>query len=299
MENINPQEVAIVGTTFQPKWYRGSARSIKHSDKVRGDLILQSLRFASSIGYRVVIVDGGSAKTFVSTIKKIPGIKIVLAKNHKRSPNKRTAIFNASKIPGVRAIVLTEIEKVSLIKDCLPQIASPILHEGYDLVIPKRQEDLFKSSYPNYMYESEVEGNLLYNEALKSDGLLTTNHEDLDVFFGPRVFKNDKKLLKSLLSKYSTTPFNSLEHSNIFKVEEYSNAQFFPVVEALKRNLKVKSVTVPFLYPESQKMNEERGEREFFMMKRKFQKITILVELLHFIGFINNKKTRKIRRRKL
>lgn len=294
MEGINPKEIALVGTTYQPKWYAGPTKSIKHTDKIRGDLILYSIQFAAGVGYKVVIVDGGSAKTFISQIKKIPGVKLFLVKTHKRSPNKRKAIFEASKIPEVQAIVLTEIEKVSLITDGMQQITYPVIHEGFDIVVPKREDSLFKKSYPDYMYASEVEGNLLYNEALRANGLLSAHEESLDVFFGARVFKNDPKFLKSILSKYASNPFDTLSNNNIFDIEEYSSAQFFPIVEALSKGKKVKSVTVPFLYPEKQKQNEEIGQKESFIMKRNFQRTTILVELMHFLGFLNHKKGRRI-----
>lgn len=294
MENIHPSSVALVGITFQPKWYKGPLKSIKHTDKIRGDIILYSARFAAGVGYRVVIVDGSSAKTFVSELKKINGLKLFQSKIPKRSPNRRKAIFEASKIAGVRAIVMTEIEKVSLITDCLEMIVAPIFHDQADLVVPKREETLFKKTYPDYMFESEMEGNLLYCEQLRSSGILSPHEPDLDVFFGARVFRNDKKLLKFLLSHYESNPFNTLLEHKLFDVEEYSNSQFFPVVKALVKGLKVVSVTVPFQYPQKQKENEENGAKDYFILKRRYQKLTILIELMHFLGYLGNKKARKI-----
>lgn len=294
MESIDPADVALIGITYQPKWYKGPLKSIRHTDKIRGDLILYSIRFASGVGYKVVLVDGGSAKTFCSEIKKIAGVKLFKAKIPRRSPNRRKAIFEASKIPGVKAIVMTEIEKVSLVTDCLQEIVAPILNGSADLVVPKREVGLFKKNYPDYMFESEVEGNLLYNEELRANGLLSSHAEDLDVFFGARVFKNDNKLLKFLFSHYEANPFDTLLEHRLFNLEEYSNAQFFPVVKALSKGLKVLSVTVPFKYPEKQKENEEVGNREHFILKRRYQRLTIIVELMHFLGYLGKKQTRKI-----
>lgn len=298
MDNFNPSEIAIIGTTYNPKWYSGRLKSIKHTDKIRGDLILYSAQFASGLGYKLVIVDAGSPKTFVKLLKNVPNLKLLTAKIRKRSPNKRKALFEANKIDGIKAIVETEIEKVSLITDSIQTITRPILNGECDVVIPKREDSLFQKTYPLYMYKSEVEGNLLYNEALRASGLLSVHEEDLDVFFGARVFRNDKVFLKSIFSKYTTHPFNSLLHSKLFDVEEYSNAQFFPIVEALAKHARVKSVTVPFLYPEKQKENEERGQLEFFELKRDFQRVTIIVELMHFLGFLNHKSTRNINKEK-
>lgn len=294
MDIIDQSEVAIVGITYLPKWYRGRVKSVKHTDKIRGDLTLYSAKFAAGVGYKVVLVDGGSAKTLYVELKKIPGVKILKMKIPKRSPNRRKGIFEASKIPGVKAIVMTEIEKVSLITDCMQAIVAPILSGEADLVVPKREVALFKNTYPDYMFESEVEGNLLYNEALRANGLLSSHSDDLDVFFGARVFRNDKKLIKFLFSHYEANPFDSLLEHKMFNLEEYSNAQFFPVVKALQKKKKVVSVTVPFRYPEKQKANEEVGERAHFILKRRYQRLTIIVELMHFLGFLGKKKTRKI-----
>ncbi len=299
MDSFDAHEVALIGITFQPKWYSGPLKSIKHTDKIRGDLILYCVRFAAGVGYRVVIVDGGSAKTFYSELKRIPGVKLFKAKIAKRSPNRRKAIFEASKIPGVKAIVMTEIEKVSLVTDCMREIVAPVLSDQADLVIPRREVTLFKKTYPSYMFESEVEANLLYSEALRANGLLSAHAEDLDVFFGARVFKNDPKMLKYLFSHYEANPFDTLLEHKLFNLEEYSNAQFFPVVKALVRRLRVVSVTVPFKYPEKQKENEEVGDREHFILKRRYQRLTIIVELMHFLGFLGDKQTRKITKQKI
>lgn len=296
MSHIIPSEIAIAGIVYEPRWYSGRLKSVKHIEKIRGDLILYSLKFATSVGYKVSIVDGGSTKTFQKELKKIPGITVVFSKIHKRSPNRRKAVFEASKLAGVRAIVMTEIEKVSFITDCIEKSAEPIFANHADIVVPKREDKLFKKSYPSYMYESESEGNLLYNEGLRSVGLLSTHQEDMDVFFGTRVFKNDKKMLKQIFSHYEAHMFDSLIAHKLFDLEEYSNGQFFPVVKALEKGYKVTSVTVPFSYPEKQKENEDKGEREKFIYKRKFQKLTIIIELMHFLGHIDRKHSRSIKK---
>lgn len=292
----NPTEIAIAGITYQPKWYKGKLLSIKHTDKIRGDLILGSVKYATNKGYRVVLVDGGSAKTLLKELKAYPNVKIISVKRPSRSPNRRRAIFVSSMIKGIKAIVMTEIEKDSLIKNCIDDIVRPIFEDDADMVIPKREIGLFRRTYPDYMFESETEGNFLYNEELKSEGFLPANHEDLDLFFGARVFKNDKKLLKELFAKYKSNTFDSLNAHKLFDLEEYSDGQFFPVVLALKKKKKIVSVTIPFEYPELQKRNENHGERELFILKRKFQKLTIIVELMHFLGYLDKKRSRKIRR---
>lgn len=291
--SFDPKSIAVASSTYYPKWYTGKLRSLKHTDKVRGDLAIEFVNKTKKSGYSMVIVDGGSTKTFLKTIK-IEGVNVLRIKNTNRFTKRLKGVYKASKIEGVKAIILTEPEKVSLIEDCIPQIVTPILVNGADLVVPKRDQKLFKETYPDYMYESEVEGNTLYNEELRAHDLLSTRHEDLDLFFGPRVFKNDKKLLNLLFRRYKSSSLKSVFSGLLFEVDDYSSGLFFPVVNALKREKKVVSVTVPFKYPRLQKENEAKGNRELFILKRKYQRLTVLIELMHFLGYLDRKKNARI-----
>lgn len=290
---VKPETIAFAVTTFYPKWYKGALRSIKHTDKIRGDLALQSIKKAVKVGYRMVVVDGKSTGTFREELKQIPNIIFQTRKGVKRSPGKRQAFRIASKIPGVLAIVATEAEKYSLFTDCMPDIVKPILEDEADIVIPQREDTLFKKTYPKYMYESEIEANRLYNEVLRTHGFLSTNVSDFDLFFGPRVFRNDRKILSLFLKRYIFSIGNVLFPEEYFDTEQLSNAQFFPVVLALKKKLRIKQVTVPFSYPILQKDNEDVGLRDTFIAKRSAQRMGLLLELMHLINALQGKKRRK------
>lgn len=281
---MDPQAIAFALITYYPKWYRGRLRSISHIDKIRGDIALKFIQKAISLNYQVVVVDGRSSKSFrkeISKYKKV--VKILKRKVPESSPAKRQAFKAASKLISVKAIIACEPEKVSLI-DSAQIIAQPILNNEVEIVIPKRNEKLFKESYPDYMYESETEGNKIYNEQLKSHNILPKNSSDFDMFFGPRAFANNKKNLKLFTEKF-------LEEQNIdksslkyFDPEKYSNTLYFPIIIALKNKLKVKSIEIPFIYPKSQKENEEKGAREFFIEKRRVQKLGTLLELEYLLN---------------
>jgi len=286
---INPREIAIVLITSYPKWYKGVLKSIKHTDKVRGDLALEFLKTATVAGYQIVIVDGKSAKTFRKELQTFENIRVINRRIAKRSPSKRIGMRVASKLPDVEVIILTEPEKTSLL-DFVPEITQPILEKQADIVIPKREERLFKSSYPRYMYESEMEGITIYNEALFAHGLLTPEIKDFDSFFGPRAFRNEKKILSLFLSRYTYSTSKYKPASELFDPEEYSNAQGFPIVRALKRKMKIKSVTIPFVYPKLQKENEEAAAKDAFFEKRRLQRVSLLVDLFHFLSFLDKNK---------
>lgn len=277
------KQIAFAVITFYPKWHKGKLRSISDTDKIRGDLALEFIQKATDKKFQVVVVDGKSSKSFKSELKKFPNIRFTGRNGFKRSPAKRKAFKIASKLPDVKVIIATEAEKVSLI-DSAADIAKPILDGNADIVIPRRKEKLFKETFPDYMFESEVEGNRLYINQLKSHGINVP--ENLDLFFGPRAFANKPKVLNLFYKKSFPELKEEKESKQYFDPEEYANAQFFPVVYALKKNLKVVDVEIPFKYPEIQKKNESQGAREFFEEKRKAQKMGILLELMHLLNYL-------------
>lgn len=287
--SIDPQTIAFAVITFYPKWYRGNVQSIRHTDKVRGDLALEFLTKATQKGYNVAVVDGNSSKSFKKELASFSNIKVVRRKGYKRSPSKRQAYKLAAAMEGVSVIIAAEAEKVSLI-NAAQEIAKPLVTNKADIVVPKREQALFKETYPAYMYESEVEGNTLYNEQLKLYGFLTDRSEELDMFFGPRAFRNDKKLVKLFCSKFLFHIGNHTLPDQYFDPEELSNASFFPIVQALRKGLRVETVTVPFVYPKLQKENESIGAVEFFIEKRRAQRLGLLVELMHFLTNLDRKK---------
>lgn len=284
---FDPKTIAIVLSTRYPKWYKGKLKSIKNTDKVRGDLCLELVRKSSKTGYQIVMVDTLSSKTFRKELVSIPNLHLI-KKNIpiKRSPSRRLGYKIASKINGIQIIIYTDPEKVSL-TDSIPEMVKPILENRADIVVPKRNENLFKSTYPKHQYLSETEGNALYNGQLKASCLLSSNSEDLDMFFGPRAFKNKPEIL-SLFTKKIIFPakIRKLTDNLEFEVEEFSNAIFFPIVSALKKGFRVANIEVKFSYPVSQKENEEKGSKELFIAKRNAQKMSILIELMYFISYM-------------
>lgn len=290
---INPQTIAFAIITHYPKWYNGPLRSIKHTEKVRGDIALELLSKAVSGGYTVICVDGLSGRSFHKALAQVQGLNVLHRKTPGRGVNRRQAIKFLSKVEGVKVIILTEAEKLSLLTDCLEQIVTPILGGEADIVVPGRQDNLFKSSYPDYMYTSEVEGNKIYNEALRTHGILKPGTPDIDFFFGPRAFRNDPKIVSLFMRKYTLTGETLLR--NLFDPDAYSNILNFPIINALKANLRVKDVEVPFVYPRMQKENEEVGEREVFILKRNEQRVNFLIDLMHFLSFLDRKKSTRLR----
>lgn len=288
-QRIDPCTIAITLITQYPRWYQGKLRSIKHTDKIRGDLALTFIQKAAEGKYHVIVADGKSSKSFRKKVGSITGIRLIKRTNHKRAPCRRQTIQAAKKLPCVKVIIASEPEKVSLL-DFIPQLVTPILYGTAHIVIPKRQIEEFKRSYPPFQFASETEGNNLYNEYLRLHKLLHEKNEDLDLFFGPRVYRNDPKVISLILKRAYFQLGNHTFPKEYFDPEELSNASFFPIVLALKNHLHVVSCTIPFVYPPLQKENEEIGEKEEFEEKRRFQKLGLLVELMHFMSSLDKTK---------
>lgn len=295
-ENHN-SSIAVCVITYYPRWYKGKIHSVYHTDKVRGDLALDFIKLAKDKGCQMVVVDGKSSADFQQELVNIPSINILRRKSLRRSPSKRQAIKFAASLPGIKIIITTEAEKVSLITDCLDLIVKPLLGDEADIIIPNRDEKLFKQTYPGYMYESELEGNDLYNEYLKSHGLLEED-QFLDMFFGPRSFRNDPKVIRLFMKRFKISLGGFTLPREYFDPEELSDTSFFPVVQALKKGLRVMAVEVPFKYPSLQKENEDIGDKETFVGKRRSQRLGLLVELTHFLAYLEKNPSSRLRKMK-
>lgn len=291
---INPREIAICMITKYPHWYPGEAKGLSNIDKVRGDLALQSIKLSIKKGYQTVVGYHTPSSEFNNALNEIMDVVRVKRDTGKSSPAKRQVIETASQMDRVKVIVLTEPEKVSFIKDGIAPTVKPILDAAADIVIPGREETLFKETYPRYMYESEKEGIALYNEELRSHGLIKRERDDFDMFFGPRALSNKAKVISLFLQEYRLEIENISLPKVYFDAEELSNTQFFPVVRALQRGLKVAQVKVPFRYPEKQRDQEIHQAKTVFIQKRRAQKLGLIVELLHFVSFLEKNTASRV-----
>lgn len=292
---FDPSTVAIATTTSYPRWYRGRLRSLKHTDKMRGDLGLELIKAAVEKGYRIVVADWQSSRSFRRMVSSVKNAIIIKRRSLKPSPSRRQAIKKASRLDGVAVIMITEPEKTSLVTDCLPTIIQPLLQKNAEIVVPKRNPQLFKETYPLYQYESEQGGNIIYNEALRAHGLLDQNGLDFDLFFGPCAFLNTKRVLKLFMKQYRLTLNNVSSLPDHFNDEPYSNTRNFPIIMGLAKKIRIASVEVAFSYPRLQKLSEEKSLKEVFIQKRKLQKTLLLIELLHFISFLEKNPGSRIK----
>lgn len=282
-------EIAIATATFYPQWYPGEVKGELTPDKLRGDLALQSLDAAKINGFRVALVDGGSSQAFLDTLK-LKGVNFEAQKEQGgQGPARRQGLQMVENIPGIKVIATTEPEKVSIIADCLKIASEPVLKGEADIVIPKRTEKSMET-YPAHQAKQEKKSNKIYNAILRSRGLLKKDDPDLDFWGGTRVYANRPEVRDLFKLKREFKPGNT-ELDKKVRMEMYSNPLFHPIVDALYKGLKVKSVEVPYVHPAKQTYLEA-GNKEFDQ-KRHTQRRTIVSELVHLIRLKERAKNPK------
>jgi len=281
---FNPRSVAIVTGTFYPKWYEGKAKDPLSADKLRGDLAIHTFQSAQQQGFNLVIVDGGSSDAFKKALKQNNIYFEIQRQSGGQGPARRQGLEYAEKTEGVKVICETEPEKVSVINDCINIASLPILNDEADIVVPKRNQESF-STYPKYQSEQEQKSNELYNRILRLRHLLKQDDPDLDFWIGPRFIANKPDVTELFKIVYNYQKDNTALDSKV-NPEMYSNPLFFPVVTALHKGLRVKSVPVPYKHPQVQTSFEE--ENQGFDRRRDTQGRTIVVELINFIRYLEN-----------
>lgn len=290
VHEVNARSIGIATTTFYRNWYPGEVREEHNIDKIRGDLAIQMLREATQKGFQVAVVDGGSSDAFKGALEAM-NITPHPERERGMSGSRRQAFKEVSSLDGVKVIAWAEPEKVSIVRDCLPGAVKPILEGEADIVIPKRDAAAF-ATYPDYQVTYEQRANGLWNSILRKHGFLAQGEEDLDVWFGPRFFKNDPAVLEIFLDKYQFEKRDN-KLDIVANPELWPNALFLPVVTALHNGLRVVSVPVHYQHPPEQTAIEV--DNDTFRRKRDVQYKNIIVTTMHLIRALESNPKSKLR----
>ena len=286
---FDPRSIAIVTGTFYPAWYEGDARDPLSVDKLRGDLALQTFQHAQQQNFQLVVVDGGSSDAFKEALEQNNIYFEIQRQSGGQGPARRQGLEYVENTKGVRVICETEPEKVSVIDDCINIASLPILNDEADIVVPKRNQESF-STYPKYQSEQEQKSNELYNKILRLRSLLKQDDPDLDFWIGSRFIANKPDVTELFKIVYNYQKDNTALDRRV-NPEMYSNPLFLPVVAALHKGLRVKSVPVPYKHPQVQTSFEEGNQG--YDRRRDTQRRTIIAELVNFIRYLENSpKTR-------
>jgi len=261
--SFSPEVVPLV--VFTCTYYTGTT-------DLRYQQCLETLQAASTNSIPIVVVDGSPSDDVHQGLSQTGAIVCKeTAGGGKGSALREAALNAAEKVPGVTEHTLLcwqEPEKTGMIrlwKEILPQIS----HDS-DVVVPRRDDECFKSSYPIEQYYSESYGNLYLDTVMKdaitkdpsgvmrvpaSDAAIPRGTSLIDWHFGPFAFR---KAHLDLWSKYKGNSYD---------------AQLVPIVCALRRGLVISSIGVKFhLDP---KMREQEEGDVGFIEKRLNQLIDL------------------------
>ena len=245
----------VATTTFYRGWQPDGDE--QNPDQLRGNLAIEAVKTALEEGFQVVVVDGGSSEGFVDALTDLD-IEVSQQKERGMSTSRRQAFNEATLKTEAKVICWTEPEKVSMVRE-LADAARSVLENEVDIVIPARSKSSFET-YPPQQAESEQRANHYLNKVLRIADLLPDGSEDLDLFFGPRIFRNDPETLSLFTRQYRLKEDSRLK--GVVKPDNYLNATFFPVMLALGQGLRVESVPVDYQHPEKQTALET-GHHDF------------------------------------
>jgi hypothetical protein len=158
------------------------------------------------------------------------------------------------------AICFAEPEKVDIVNH-IHHIVRSILDGSTDIVVPKRNDKLFRETYPIEQFHSENFANLHFNSLAKRfEGFQTENATQIDWLFGPFAFRS------SLADNWLNYEGKSWD------------AQMIPYVRAVRNeNRRISSVTIDFRHPKEMKQQEE-GDPKW--TNKRLQQLNILFDLL-------------------
>lgn len=290
---FTPASIGIASTTFYPSWYPGELRPNDSEnlivDKIRGDLAIRMLQTAASKGFQAFVVDGGSSEDFKVVVQSL-ALHIEDEQERGMSASRRQAFKGVSSLEGIKIICWTEPEKVSVPENCLPYALAPIISGKTDIVVPKRNSEA-RDTYPSYQIRDEDRGNQIVNALLRSRGLLTPEDPDLDLWFGPKFFRNIPGLLKLFFNVYKYKESKS-EIDRLADPEKWANATFLPVIAALHSGYKVATVEVPYIHPPEQTLTEL--DSTIMKRKRAIQQRNIVLTTVQFMRYLDGNTKGKL-----
>mmetsp|Transcript_26000 Transcript_26000/g.55896 ORF Transcript_26000/g.55896 Transcript_26000/m.55896 type:complete len:278 (-) Transcript_26000:113-946(-) len=237
------QRTCVVTVTYYP-----------NTSDIRFYLALQLCKLAAHHKIHLIIVDGspdhaairdqfqdgsdGHVHVFEQDVEHYSGKGGSL----RQAIGKATEWFRENNVPvNDAAICFTEPEKVDLINH-VRDIVEPILDGRAHVIVPTRNDDLFRETYPMEQYHSESFGNMHFNLlARQVEGFQNQQGaEKLDWLFGPFAF--NAKLASGWLN-YKGISWD---------------AQMVPYVRGVRNHdWRIMSVTVGFRHPKEMKEQEE------------------------------------------
>ena len=125
-------------------------------------------------------------------------------------------------------------------------------------------------------------------------------YEDLDWFFGVVAFSTEREVASLFLERYEIMGKVRNRINVLVDPERHSGGYYFPVIKALWQKMKVMGVELPFVYPETQMLNETSAQVvQDFRLRRQQDAAAYKLEAIHFLAYLKGKANSKIRKMNL
>jgi hypothetical protein len=281
-EVFDPGSVAYVMNVRYPTWRPGDVVS-NEIDQVRGNQALETIKKALAAGHKVIVGVASDNSPYFAEALSDSGAIIVRRDKPDKTNGFLLGLKRATKEHGVKAIMFMQPEKNGLINSA-EELSRPIRENLADVVVPKRNDRLFKETIPKYMYDMETGNNVYARRLLKKLWLEKRKPEEpipdfdqIDYFFGTAMVSNDAEMLEKLFAVYEFTGKKGKEDVGRHIPKE---ATFYPIESAIVEGCRILGVEVPFRYDETIKKNEEDNPE--MITKREEQRRGLLVAMANF-----------------
>lgn len=263
-ERKRASQIAIATMTFYPKF--GQEGEDAKLDNMRGRHALDMVRASVAQGHPIIVAEGGSSEAFKKQLSEIQGVDVIDPtkedEDTRMGGSRRAGYKYASRKEGVKAIAWVEPEKEPLINASFVEAAELVVKGEADIVVPHRTDRRttgFGSLPPAQRHYEEDYFIPMFRRIVQKFGNVR-KVPDLDIPFGPKIFKNDPEILDYFLAKYAFK--KKTKHDEVVDPEKWSNTLTLPIAAALMDGKNVVSVDVDYTHP--QDMTEfETGNKEF------------------------------------
>ena len=233
MTQTCPKDLVVFTCTWYP-----------NKNDLRCRICFDTLKSMVNHGISVVVVDG-SPSPDVRDYLKSSGASMIFEQTSKgkKGAALREAAEKASSLEGVTEdtwLCWQEAEKEDMARHWKSLVNSQC--QNVDIVVPMREDSLFKKTYPIEQYHSENYGNLFLDAVARNEYI--SYKKTLDWHFGPFAFRAKHIQL--------WTKYNGIMYE----------AQLVPIVHGIHQGLIVESTIVPFIANEEMKSQEE-GQVDF------------------------------------
>ena len=241
-EFLNIASKVAIGTTT---WYKKG----QPNGELRAGLAERVIKTAVDMGYKIVVVDGGSDDWFLN---RLEGNKV---KIYQETPgggmggSRRECLQYAHNL-NTPIVAWMEPEKVDYVKEIV-KTAEPILKGKADLVVPDRRIEIKSGKYILPYYPTSQENEELFGD----DCWRELTGTDLDVWCGPRTWNRD---FSDYFLQYNGKNFSyTTKDGKEIPYGDKWDSIFIPVMQAILNGEKVIGVKVDYVHPKEQTELEE------------------------------------------